>query len=61
VWTSRPLLLQPEQLKGLADKGAISASEPYQATRNMVKVKKAVAGLRPEEGQGVVLEVDHEA
>ena len=59
VWTSRPLPLRLEELQAVAAKGAIPASGQYQATRNMAKVKKAVAQLRPEEGAVVVLEVDH--
>lgn len=59
VWTSRPLPLRLEQLQAVVEREEIPASEQYQATRNMVKVKKAVEGLQPEEGQVVVLDVDH--
>lgn len=59
VWTSRPLLLELEHLRAIVEKGEVLASEQYRATRNMVKVKKAVAELKPEERQVVVLEVDH--
>ena len=51
--------LRPEELQEVAKTGAIPASGEYRATRNMVKVKKAVEGLKPEARQVVVLEVDH--
>jgi len=59
LWTSRPLALEREQLQAVAARGEVPASEQYQATRNMAKMKKAVQQLRPEEGQVLVLEVEH--
>ncbi len=59
MWTSRPLPLRLEQLQAVVERGENPASGQYHATRNMVKVKKAVEGLRSEEGRVVVLEVDH--
>jgi hypothetical protein len=61
VWTSRPLVLQAEQMKQVVEKGELPPSGQYQATRNMAKVKKVVAELRPDERQVRVLEVDHES
>jgi len=59
VWTRRPLPLQPAQLQGIADRGEMPASSPYQATRNMVKMKQSVEAMPPGEWHAVVLELDH--
>jgi hypothetical protein len=59
VWTRRPLSLLPQQLKGIADRAEMPASGPYQATRNMVRVKQSVRQLPPEDWQAVALELDH--
>jgi hypothetical protein len=49
VWTRRRLALQAQQLQGIADRAEIPVSGPYQATRNMVRVKQAVGQLPPED------------
>jgi hypothetical protein len=59
VWTRRPLSLQAQQLHGIADRAEVPASGPYQATRNMVRVKQSVRQLPPEDWQAVVLELEH--
>jgi serine/threonine-protein kinase len=59
VWTRRPLPLQPQQLQAIADRSEMPAASPYQATRNMVRVKQAVQQLPPEDWQAVVIELDH--
>jgi tRNA A-37 threonylcarbamoyl transferase component Bud32 len=61
VWTRRPVALQPQHLQGIAERGAMPASGPYQATRNMVRVKQSVQQLPPDEWQAVVLDLDHVA
>lgn len=60
VWTRRPLPLQPQQLQGIIDQGEMAAAGPYQATRNMVRVKQSVQQLPPDEWHAVVLELDHQ-
>ncbi len=56
VWSRRPLT--PEQAQGILP-GGTAPSGPYQASRNMVRVKQAVQQLPPDEWQAVVLELDH--
>ena len=43
----------------LAGQGTGPGSRPYRATRDMKRVQGAVQQLPPEEGQAVVLELDH--
>jgi serine/threonine protein kinase len=58
VWTRRPLSLAADHLKAVAAQGAASQQ---QATRNMVKVKKSVEQLDPDDAWVAVLEVEHGA
>jgi Domain of unknown function (DUF4384) len=60
VWSRRPLLLLPEQLRGLAEESESPGSRPYRATRDMKRLEESIRALAPEDRQVVVLELDHQ-
>jgi serine/threonine protein kinase len=59
VWSRRPLALSPEQLRGLADRGASPGSRPYQATRDMRRMGESMRQLPPDDWRAVVLDLNH--
>jgi hypothetical protein len=59
VWSRQPLPVRIEELLGSVEPSGSAPSGEYQATRGMLRVLHGVQGLRPEDWQAVVLELDH--
>lgn len=61
VWSRTPLPLTPESLRSLAAESRPGAPKAAVATRDIRRVKQAVADLDPRAWRAEVLELDHEA
>jgi hypothetical protein len=59
LWTQVPLALRLDELRKLAERGEIPVTEPYRATRDMVRVQESVQRLEPEGWHATVLELNH--
>jgi hypothetical protein len=59
VWSRQPLPLRLEQLPSLVEGGALPASRPYRATRDMKRVQQSLEELDHQDRHAVVLELDH--
>jgi serine/threonine-protein kinase len=59
LWSRVPLALRLDQLRNLAERGEIPVTEPYRATRDMVRVQESVGRLGPEDWNATVLELNH--
>jgi serine/threonine-protein kinase len=59
IWTAVPLALRLDELRSLAPRSDDPVSRAYRASRDMVKVKKAVEGLSAGSWQVAVVEVQH--
>jgi serine/threonine protein kinase len=60
LWTRAPLPLRLDELRSLVERGEVPTGGAYRATRDMVRVRQSMHGLRPEDRQAVVLELDHQ-
>jgi len=59
IWSRRHLSVRPDQLLGMVGSGEALASKPYQATRDMVRVRKSMQELDTKGWHVAVLELDH--
>jgi hypothetical protein len=59
VWSAEPGALPLAELSGLTEGQAGEPTRSYRATRDMVKVAKALAGRAHGSCQAAVVELDH--
>jgi serine/threonine protein kinase len=59
VWSKEPLPLRPEQLRSIARPSERAGSRPYQATRDMQRVRASANQLGKVDWRAVVLELNH--
>jgi serine/threonine-protein kinase len=59
LWSRAPLPLRLDELLRLAEGGHVPGSGPYRATRDMVRVQRAVGRLAAEDWHAVVLQLNH--
>jgi serine/threonine-protein kinase len=61
IWSRHQLSVRPDQLLGMAGSADAQVSKPYQATRDMVRVRSSMQELGTKGSHAVVLGLDHEA
>jgi serine/threonine protein kinase len=59
LWTRMPLALRLDEMRNLAERGEVPVTEPYRATRDMVRVQASVERLGREDWHATVLELNH--
>jgi serine/threonine-protein kinase len=59
LWTRVPLPLRLDELRSLAERGEMSSTGPYRATRDMARVQESVQSLASQDWQAAVLELNH--